>query len=130
MPRNAGLPDRRSAGGYGQPAGNRGAAFSALIYLAFWQVGQVGQDVSLKLEKKKGWDSGEAEKVGMGKRLPDLPDLPESQGNQRAGLPRAGGLRAGIEGRASAGPAGADRRRGWHGAELHPARASVDAIRA
>jgi len=75
--------------------------------------------------QRRGGKGGE-----WGKRSPDLPDLPETQGNQRAGLPRAGGLRAGIEGRASAGPAGADRRRGWHGAELHPARASVDAIRA
>ena len=76
--------------------------------------------------QRRGGKSGE-----WGKRLPDLPDLPEGEGNQRAGLPRAGGLRAGIEGRASAGPAGADRRRGgWHGAELHPAGASVDVIRA
>lgn len=75
--------------------------------------------------QRRGGKGGE-----WGKRSPDLPDLPEGEGNQRAGLPRAGGLRAGIEGRASAGPAGADRRRGgWHGAAPHPARASVDSIR-
>ena len=61
MPRNAGLPDRRSAGGYGQPAGNQGAACNTLKRRDFWQPGKAG-GLILSYEKKEGMGGRERRK--------------------------------------------------------------------
>ena len=87
MPRNAGLPDRRSAGGYGQPAGNQGAACNILKRRDFWQPGKAG-GLILSYEKKEGRGGRERRKRWCGGAK--AARLARAARNPRKSMARAG----------------------------------------
>ena len=113
----------RSAGGYGQPAGNQGAACNTLKRRDFWQPGGTG-GLILSYEKKEGMGAGEVEKVESGgKSRPCCPCCQKPKEINGAGWHGRAACGRYRGGRASAWQGGADRHRhghGQYGVALHP----------
>jgi hypothetical protein len=105
----------RSAGGYGQPAGNQGAACNTLKRRDFWQPGGTG-GLILSYEKKEGMGAGEVEKVESGgKSRPCCPCCQKPKEINGAGWHGRAACGRYRGGRASAWQGGADRHRHGHG---------------